>query len=114
MAESVMQSNCRPRKHKDAALSQQQDTVNKLVVLTIGSFPYAYLKSIYDQRGSDKGEFLWQDSPSFEREIGFLIDHGYPDNIDLEDFSHHENIFKKLTITEAGKLYVRLRESIPS
>jgi hypothetical protein len=45
---------------------------------------------------------------------GFLIDHGYLENIGLECFTDQQNIFDKLTLTEAGKLYVKLRERVPS
>jgi hypothetical protein len=97
-------------------LDQQQHRLNQLIVLTMGQFPYDYLKAIYDRKeGFDpKREFLWHQQQGFKREMGFLIDHGYLENIGLEDFTDKQNIFDRLTLTEAGKLYVKLRESVRS
>jgi hypothetical protein len=95
------------------ALDTQQKTINQLIILTMGQYPYDYLKSIYNKKeGFDpKREFLWQQQPAFKREMGFLLDHGYLENIGLEQFTDQENIIDKLILTEAGKLYVKLRQA---
>jgi len=104
------------RNRVGSTLDLQQERINQLIILTMGQFPHAYLKSIHDRKeGFDpKQEFLWHQQPGFKREMGFLIDHGYLENIGLEGFTDRQNIFDKLTLTEAGKLYVKLRERVPS
>ena len=66
-------------------LREQGDTITKLYALALGAFPYNYLKSIYDKKtGTDPNqEFILQEGSSFKREINFLIDLGYLENIDL-------------------------------
>jgi hypothetical protein len=46
--------------------------------------------------------------------LGFLIDNGLIQNINLDSFADRENIFDKLIITEAGKRYITLREKFAS
>ena len=48
---------------------------------------------------------------AFKRELGFLIDNGFIENINLDLFEGGQNILDKLTITEAGRLLIALREN---
>ena len=73
------------------------------------------IKPIYDEHMSNdpNQEFLWQSEPaSFAREIGFLIDNGYLENVDMDELKKGGNILQKLKPTEAGRLYVALRENV--
>jgi hypothetical protein len=93
-------------------LNKQQDMITKLVTMTTGVFPYAYLKDIYNKKiGKDPNqEFIFQDGNAFKREMGFLVDNGFIENVNLDFFKEKENILDKLIITEAGKLLIGLRE----
>ena len=97
-------------------LKEQGDTITKLYALALGAFPYNYLKSIYDKKtGTDRNqEFTLQEGSSFKREINFLIDLGYLENIDLSRIADNSNILSKLAITEAGEQYIKFRESLPA
>jgi hypothetical protein len=93
-------------------LPELQSILAKLVPLAIGEFPYRYLKDIRYKRikGNDQ-EFIFQSQSAFKRELGFLVDGGYIQNLNLDLFADGENILNKLTITDAGKLLVELREN---
>jgi hypothetical protein len=52
-------------------------------------------------------EFLFQDQSTFKRELGFLMDIGYIENVNLDLFSNRQNI-----ITQAGELLIMLRERL--
>ena len=56
-------------------------------------------------------EFIFQNQNAFKRELGFLIDNGFIENINLDLFEGGQNILDKLTITEAGRLLIALREN---
>jgi hypothetical protein len=43
--------------------------------------------------------------------MGFLIDNGFIENINLDLFKGGQNILDQLTVTEAGRLLISLRES---
>jgi hypothetical protein len=94
-------------------LSKQQDIIAKLVTMTTGVFPYAYLKDIYNKKmKKDPNQvFIFQDQNAFKRELGFLIDNGFIENINLDLLEGGHNILDKLTITEAGRLLIALREN---
>ena len=95
-------------------LNEQKDTITKLVALTLGPYPYDYLKAIYNKKnGLDPDRtFVLQPAPTFKREMNFLIDSGYLANIDLSGFKDNANILDALTITETGGLYVEFREGL--
>jgi hypothetical protein len=95
-------------------LEEQRDTIKDLVALTVGPFPYSYLKSIYDKKtGQDSvQEFILQEGASFKREMNFLIDSGYLENLDLSSFPDNSNILDKLAVSDKGKLYVKFREQL--
>ena len=94
-------------------LSKQQDIIAKLVTMTTGVFPYAYLKDIYNKKikKDPNQEFLFRDENAFKREMGFLIDNGFIENINLDLFEGGHNMLDKLTVTEAGCLLIGLREN---
>ena len=94
-------------------LSKQQDTIAKLITMTTGVFPYVYLKDIYNKKmkNDSNQEFIFQNQNAFKRELGFLIDNGFIENINLDLFEGGQNILDKLTITEAGRLLIALREN---
>jgi hypothetical protein len=95
-------------------LNEQRDTITKLVGLTLGPYPYSYLKSIHAKKtGADPNHaFLLQPGNSFKRELNFLIDMGYLENVELSKFQDLSNIIDELKITETGELYLKLRESL--
>jgi hypothetical protein len=96
------------------ALKEHGDIILDLVAFTVGQWPYNHLKAIYDKKTGllpDK-EFKFHEYPSsFKREIGFLIDNGYLQNINLDEFKDGDEMFDMLTITKAGEAYIRFRES---
>jgi hypothetical protein len=95
-------------------LKEQRDTIKDLVALTVGPFPYSYLKSIYDKKtGQDPDqEFILREGASFKREMNFLIDGGYLENVDLSSFPDNSNILDKLAVSDKGKIYVKFREQL--
>jgi Caspase domain len=97
---------------------EEQQEINRqlITILSRSSFPYAYLKDIYNMKmkADPDQEFLFQDQRAFKRELGFLIDNGFIENINLELFRDKENILDKLTITDAGREYVALNEGFTS
>jgi hypothetical protein len=95
-------------------LNEQKDTIAKLVALTFGPYPYDYLKAIYNKKnGLDPDRtFVLQAGAPFKREMNCLIDSGYLANIDLSGLSDNVDILDRLTITEAGELYVKFREGL--
>jgi hypothetical protein len=95
-------------------LNEQKNTITKLVALTLGPYPYDYLKAIYNKKnGLDPDRtFVLQPGAAFKREMNFLIDSGYLANIDLSGFSDNVDILDALTITETGELYVKFREGL--
>jgi hypothetical protein len=97
-------------------LKEQGENITKLFALALGSYPYDYLKSIYDKKtGRDSNrEFKLQPGASFKREMNFLIDLGYLENVDLSKFPDNSNILDELTITEAGESYIKFREKLPA
>jgi hypothetical protein len=94
-------------------LSQQQAIITKLVTMTTGVFPYTYLRDIYMKKSGKEPnqDFIFRDESAFKREMGFLIDNGFIENINLDLFKGGQNILDQLTVTEAGRLLISLRES---
>jgi hypothetical protein len=116
-AEEVSKQLVEARKRVAVAedrLNEQSDTIRKLVGLTLGYFPYDYLKSIHNKTtGADPDRtFILQPGSSFKRELNFLIDNGYLENVELSKFPDNTNIIDALKITEAGELYLKFRESL--
>ena len=98
----------------EGRLNEQKDTITELVGLTLGPYPYNYLKSIYNKKtGQDPDPtFILQPGSSFKRELNFLIDSGYLENVELSRFPDKSDIIDELKISKAGELYLKFRESL--
>lgn len=98
----------------EQSLGKQKDTITNLVHWTLGYWPHHHLKAINDMkaRGDHHNKFEFDDQNAFKRELGFLIDNGYLENINLDQFKQGDDILDRLTVTDAGKHYLTVRESL--
>ncbi len=98
----------------ERSLDRQRNAITDLVHWTMGTWPYRHLKSIHDKKVTNgtNEEFLFREDNAFKREMGYLIDNGYLENINLDCFKKGENMLDRLTITEIGRRYIEFRESL--
>ena len=98
----------------EQSLGKQRKAIRDLVHWTMGYWPYNHLRVINDMkiRGNPNDRFEFRSENAFKRELGFLIDNGYLENINLDSFQDRENMLDKLTVTDAGRHYLAFRESL--
>ena len=86
----------------EGSLGKQRNTITNLVHWTMGYWPHHHLKAINDMKiRGNSARFEFQDQNAFKRELGFLIDNGYLENINLDEFRPGDNMLDRLVVTDA-------------
>ena len=86
-------------------VSDAQEKINTIVKYSLAFYLFDHLSNLYYDN-----EYIYHKNEWFERDLRFLRDHGYLENIGISALQDGENLIGKARLTPLGKLLVELRE----
>ena len=92
-------------------IKAQQKVIDKIVAYSLSGFIYGHLKGIVLAQERN-GEYLFHRNDVMPRELQYLQDSGFIEYLDLDSLTDDESMVPKVKVTQAGRMFVELRESL--
>jgi hypothetical protein len=95
-------------------LDKQKIMIHEMVIYAMSESIYKHLWEI-DYRTSNGGEYLYRENPPFKREMYYLRDNGYIENIkadfiDFDSHMHDKDLTQLVKLTPIGNFIIQMRK----